>query len=322
MKNKLIAASAFLLGLFACLVAVGRPAPASVTPTVPYVQSGPGLVSVNDANWAVTAVSADTVANAVTVVFRSGTGITTGPTSTTSGDCAEFTGTGGQIADTGSACGGGSTTAAQIDAAGPITNSTSGNAATATALAATPSQCTGGQFATGVQASGNANCATLPATNSIAYWVPSGSAGTSATLTANKEYLSCFSVPQNIASLGDVTINVATLDSNTSDYYSYGLFNQATGAAVCTTTAQNMLSTGNVTLACSQGAAALPAGTYCGGMTGNATTAVFRSVSAPVLYTNSSFTGTTGGAQPASITSPTITPAFASVYIWAVMLGP
>ena len=37
-------------------------------------------------------------------------------------------------------------------------SSYTGNAATATALAATPSQCTGGQFATGVAASGNANC--------------------------------------------------------------------------------------------------------------------------------------------------------------------
>ena len=36
----------------------------------------------------------------------------------------------------------------------------SGNAATATALAATPSQCSGSNFATGIAASGNANCST------------------------------------------------------------------------------------------------------------------------------------------------------------------
>ena len=41
-----------------------------------------------------------------------------------------------------------------------ITSNTSGNASTATALAATPTQCSGGQFATGVAASGNANCVT------------------------------------------------------------------------------------------------------------------------------------------------------------------
>lgn len=45
---------------------------------------------------------------------------------------------------------------------------TSGNAATATALASTPTQCSGVQFATGVAASGNANCATPPGSGTIA----------------------------------------------------------------------------------------------------------------------------------------------------------
>lgn len=39
-----------------------------------------------------------------------------------------------------------------------LNQSTSGNAATATALAAAPSQCTGGQFSTGIAANGNSNC--------------------------------------------------------------------------------------------------------------------------------------------------------------------
>jgi hypothetical protein len=43
---------------------------------------------------------------------------------------------------------------------GSATGSISGNAGTATALAATPSQCTSGQFATGITASGSANCST------------------------------------------------------------------------------------------------------------------------------------------------------------------
>lgn len=43
---------------------------------------------------------------------------------------------------------------------GTISNNTSGNAATATAFAATPSQCTGIQFATGISPNGNANCST------------------------------------------------------------------------------------------------------------------------------------------------------------------
>lgn len=49
--------------------------------------------------------------------------------------------------------------------AGTITASLSGNASTATALAATPAQCAANQFATGVAASGNANCAQPSAAN-------------------------------------------------------------------------------------------------------------------------------------------------------------
>lgn len=45
-----------------------------------------------------------------------------------------------------------------IAQAGTISNPTTGNAATATALATTPSQCGAGSFATGVAANGNANC--------------------------------------------------------------------------------------------------------------------------------------------------------------------
>lgn len=41
-----------------------------------------------------------------------------------------------------------------------LNQNTTGNAATASALAATPTQCAGGQFATGIAASGNANCGT------------------------------------------------------------------------------------------------------------------------------------------------------------------
>jgi hypothetical protein len=60
-----------------------------------------------------------------------------------------------------------------------LNQNTTGNAATATALAATPTQCTGSQFATGVAASGNANCATpqgqvaisgTPSNGQVAEW--------------------------------------------------------------------------------------------------------------------------------------------------------
>jgi hypothetical protein len=41
-----------------------------------------------------------------------------------------------------------------------LNQSTTGNAATATALASTPTQCTGSNYATGIAANGNANCST------------------------------------------------------------------------------------------------------------------------------------------------------------------
>lgn len=47
-----------------------------------------------------------------------------------------------------------------------LNQNTTGNAATATALASTPTQCSGVQFATGIAANGNANCAT-PAGGSV-----------------------------------------------------------------------------------------------------------------------------------------------------------
>jgi hypothetical protein len=57
-----------------------------------------------------------------------------------------------------------------------ITSSTSGNAATATALATAPSQCTGSAFALGVAASGNANCIGTQTANTV-YAAPNGSSG-------------------------------------------------------------------------------------------------------------------------------------------------
>jgi hypothetical protein len=48
--------------------------------------------------------------------------------------------------------------AGDVNGVGSITNSTSGNAATATQFAATPSQCAANTYAGGIAANGNANC--------------------------------------------------------------------------------------------------------------------------------------------------------------------
>lgn len=55
--------------------------------------------------------------------------------------------------------------AADVNGVGAITNSTSGNAGTATQLANTPSQCAGNNFSTGVSVAGNAACSQPAFTN-------------------------------------------------------------------------------------------------------------------------------------------------------------
>lgn len=64
-----------------------------------------------------------------------------------------------------------------------------GNSDTTTALATTPTQCTGGQFATGIAASGNANCATV--VNIV---------GTSSNITA-------YTINQNLGTTDSPTFN-------------------------------------------------------------------------------------------------------------------
>lgn len=60
--------------------------------------------------------------------------------------------------------GGGASGSVTVNLANPIASNTSGNAATASALASTPSQCSGSpqQFSTGIAASGNAQCSVPP----------------------------------------------------------------------------------------------------------------------------------------------------------------
>jgi len=78
-----------------------------------------------------------------------------------------------------------STTLCSIDLNGnatfaSITGPLSGNASTATALVSTPSQCTSGQYSTGITASGNANCSEVAYTQvsgTPSSLPPSGTAG-------------------------------------------------------------------------------------------------------------------------------------------------
>ena len=70
-----------------------------------------------------------------------------------------------------------------------ISSNTSGNAATATALAATPSTCSTGQAATGVLANGNATgCAALPSIASTSAVLKGNGSGAAVAATAGTDY--------------------------------------------------------------------------------------------------------------------------------------
>jgi hypothetical protein len=67
-----------------------------------------------------------------------------------------------------------------VSQTGAISNNTSGNSATATALASTPSQCSANKYATGIAASGNASCSQVAYTQvsgTPSSLPPNGSAG-------------------------------------------------------------------------------------------------------------------------------------------------
>ncbi|MGB6430307.1 MAG: hypothetical protein WBF06_06950 [Candidatus Acidiferrales bacterium] len=81
---------------------------------------------------------------------------------------------------------------------------TTGNAATATALASTPSQCSGSQFSTGIAASGNANCSSIPTLNQNT----TGNAATATALASTPTQCSGSQFATGIAASGNA--NCAT----------------------------------------------------------------------------------------------------------------
>jgi hypothetical protein len=115
--------------------------------------------------------------------------VATGATMTVVGDGTNFTapasGSGGGVSSVNTRTGAVTIGAADVNAVGAITNSTSGNAGTASALAAAPTPCSGSELAGGVDVNGNSiNCA------------PAGGSGLtsqSATLSVPVGSISCMS---------------------------------------------------------------------------------------------------------------------------------
>ena len=120
---------------------------------------------------------------------------------------------------TGTAVGGHTLAASDVNALGSLTNSTTGNAATATALAATPSACATGQAPTGILANGNATgCAVISGgsgsgtVNSgtigqFAYYSAAGTAVGGRTLVAGDIPALSYQAPLSFTGSGSKTVS-------------------------------------------------------------------------------------------------------------------
>lgn len=118
------------------------------------------------------------------------------------------------------------------DLPGSITSNTTGNAATATALATTPSQCSG-SVALGIAASGNANCTATPtlgasgALGSVAFGNATSGTVTLNTVTGALGTVTA-SLPANTGTLAELNLSQTWSALQT---FSSRVFNTTTGAA-------------------------------------------------------------------------------------------
>lgn len=100
------------------------------------------------------------------------------------------------------------------DIPSPLTSNTSGNAATATALAAAPTQCTGTNFATGITTAGNANCST-PAAVAPPIGTPNARSLTLATAFQATDNSRAAMVTVNLTSTATLSLSGGTSNSAT-----------------------------------------------------------------------------------------------------------
>jgi hypothetical protein len=190
--------------------------------------------------------------------------------------------------------------------------SVSGNASTASALASTPSQCGSNNFATGIAASGNANCA-QPAFSNLSGTIATGQLPASVTLTSGSPtasdcaaftganvqdsgsacpslftkyamgFLSAGQAPSannavdvSVIYLPNVQFSKLTTDVSTTDASTSDFYSWAitdtSGNVKCSVTAVNLTAGGANDQSCTQGTVTLANGPYLFVFTGNATT--------------------------------------------------
>ena len=190
--------------------------------------------------------------------------------------------------------------------------SVSGNASTASALASNPTQCGANNFATGIAASGNANCA-QPAFSNLSGSISTGQLPSSVTLTSGSPTASdCASftganvqdsgapcpalftkyamgfvtggqapssnnaVDTSVIYLPNVQFSKITVDVSTTDASTSDFYSWAitdtSGNVKCSVTAVNVTTGGASDQSCTQGTVTLANGVYIFAFTGNSTT--------------------------------------------------
>ncbi|MGD1210725.1 MAG: hypothetical protein ABR973_05130 [Candidatus Acidiferrales bacterium] len=191
--------------------------------------------------------------------------------------------------------------------------SVSGNASTASALAGTPTQCGANNFATGIAASGNANCA-QPAFSNLSGTISTGQLPSSVTLTTGSPTANdCAAftgtnvqdsgspcpalftkyamgtassgqapsannaVDVSVIYLPNIQFSHLTVDVSTTDSSTSDFYSwavtDASGNVKCSITAVNLTAGGASDQSCTQGTVTLAGGAYIFAFTGNATTA-------------------------------------------------
>ena len=198
-----------------------------------------------------------------------------------------------------------------------INSNTSGRAATATALAATPTKCSAGSYPLGIDAQGNAQSCTA-AVQGVTYYFsqPPDTGGNAGLSSANSILVDAFyvSVPVSITA-ADLDYRLAAADSSTcsgGNYcYSLGIYSAplagGTGTLLISTGARSFTSAGLNEYA-SGASLSLPAGWYLLAFTGSATAAKLSTASGMMLMKpwNRATLATTssGGALPGTVTIP------------------